>query len=554
MNTKSIKTKIIVLSCLLTIVGLTILAHINITITRNEVSQTLLEESIMEVKQIAGQAELIMSNGGEVEKLQELVDRQVATNDYIAYAVVINTNVQAIAHSDHEKIGISYTDDAYTVEGATQGKVKNMEFYADVQQKWVYDIMVPINVEGEQVGAIDIGIYQNQILTLVNKLIRIQLIGIIILELVFVCLLYVLCQVLFKSLERVVKYLDDMAKGDFTISIEEAIIKRKDEIGFMGNELNNMRLNLSQLISTIANEANKLKVISDSLMGSAEETKFAANDITESIAGIVEGNKEQTKLSDQTITMSEEINVGMERITENIQSVAISSSNSVASAEKGNKLVQAVSQQMQKINMQVTDSSNQIQMLGQKSKEIENITVMITQIANQTNLLALNASIEAARAGEHGKGFAVVADEVRVLAEQSTQAAENISNIVKAIQGEINQSISTMDTGIATVKDGLELVNETGEAFETILKEISEVSGEMESVSAVTEEVNAGTQNVLYNIEEVGKISQSNAKATEEVLDSAQNQEKLMQNVTTSSEMLMELSKSLNEHINVFKI
>src|SRR5690625_7251228 len=72
--------------------------------------------------------------------------------------------------------------------------------------------------------------------------------------------------------------------------------------------------------------------------------------------------------------------------------------------------------------------------LRDKSTEIDNIITMITQIAEQTNLLALNASIEAAHAGEQGKGFAVVAQEIRRLAEQSTEATHQISDLIHDIQ------------------------------------------------------------------------------------------------------------------------
>lgn len=531
-----------------------ILAWINTSFTKAHVEDVLLEKTIMEVTQIGKQVEILMEHNTNVEELQTFTEDLAKSNDHIAYAVIIDSNVSALAHSDTQKIGISYADDPYTVEGATQGMTKNMEFYADVQKTWVYDVMVPIYVGEKQVGAMDVGIYQNQILGLIKVLTSFQIVGIILLEVIFGGLWYFICHFLLKHLKSISEALEAMAQGDFTVVIDEKMFKQKDEIGLISHILNNMRISLSKLMGSVIEQANKIIEISSLLAQNADKTKSASTQITHAVENVVNGNKEQTELSKQTATMSEEIHIGMERITENIQSVTEASNKTVQKAESGNKLVQNTIMQMEKINDQVTSSYKQIQMLGEKSKEIENITGMITQLAGQTNLLALNASIEAARAGEQGKGFAVVAEQVRVLAEQSTKAADDISNIIAVIRDEIEESVASMNTGIETVNEGLLIVNETGENFKGILKEISEVSEEMESVSAITEEVNAGTQSVLSNIESVADIVDHTSKETEGVLSSAQEQDELMSEVTVSSEELMKLSSVLQEQIKIFKI
>ncbi|MDO3386359.1 PAS domain-containing methyl-accepting chemotaxis protein [Gilvimarinus sp. SDUM040013] len=82
------------------------------------------------------------------------------------------------------------------------------------------------------------------------------------------------------------------------------------------------------------------------------------------------------------------------------------------------------------VAVQIHDAAKLTDKLSSQSESITEIVTTIRAIAEQTNLLALNAAIEAARAGDQGRGFAVVADEVRQLAARTSEATEEISNVV----------------------------------------------------------------------------------------------------------------------------
>ncbi|WCH50131.1 methyl-accepting chemotaxis protein [Lysinibacillus sp. OF-1] len=132
-----------------------------------------------------------------------------------------------------------------------------------------------------------------------------------------------------------------------------------------------------------------------------------------------------------------------------------------------NDLIQVILQSVNSLEV----TMNQLRTSSQKISEIVGL---VTGIADQTNLLALNASIEAARAGEHGKGFAVVAEEVRKLAEETKNAVQNVSHLIK----ETESNITTMANSVLNVDQKIQHSVNTQENLSKSFNDIADaVSG-----------------------------------------------------------------------------
>ncbi len=117
---------------------------------------------------------------------------------------------------------------------------------------------------------------------------------------------------------------------------------------------------------------------------------------------------------------------------------------------------------MQQIVEKVQEAAAGIEALDKQSQLISTIMQTIRGIADQTNLLALNAAIEAARAGDQGRGFAVVADEVRQLAGRTSQATEEIVDVVQKNQNLAQAAVQSMASGREQAEQGLQLASEAG--------------------------------------------------------------------------------------------
>jgi methyl-accepting chemotaxis protein len=83
-------------------------------------------------------------------------------------------------------------------------------------------------------------------------------------------------------------------------------------------------------------------------------------------------------------------------------------------------------------------------------EQVKRVSQTIDTIARTTNMLALNAAIEAEKAGEAGQTFAVVASEVKKLAQDTRQAAVEITGTVNSLSNEASKFVGQIEDGIAS--------------------------------------------------------------------------------------------------------
>ena len=153
-------------------------------------------------------------------------------------------------------------------------------------------------------------------------------------------------------------------------------------------------------------------------------------------------------------------------------------------ATRGQEVVNALLSEMSSLSQQMDRAKEGINALDAQSQQIATIIGSISAIAEQTNLLALNAAIEAARAGDQGRGFAVVADEVRQLASRTTEATEEIINVVKHNQALAIEAVNLVNVGDEKARSGLNYATEAGEVINQIqdgAKEVVDAVGQFSS-------------------------------------------------------------------------
>jgi methyl-accepting chemotaxis protein len=346
--------------------------------------------------------------------------------------------------------------------------------------------------------------------------------------------------------------LREIAEGDADLT-RRLNVKNNDEIGDLADGYNKMTEKLRDLISQISVSADLVSVSSEELNTTAESTKLATEQISSTIREIAAGADHQVESVGACAGEMERMSSGSQEIARNAGSVSEMAQQTSEIARTGNQAIRSAIDQMTSIHTTIGGLSGVVQKLGERSEQIGNILGAITAISAQTNLLALNAAIEAARAGEQGRGFAVVADEVRKLAEQSSNSALEIGELIRAIQEETSQAIQSMERGNEEVTVGINVVNMAGESFEQILEAVNQVAERIRMVSNASDQMSVGTAQVVHQFATISQVASGAAVGTQNVSTVAQDQLASMSEIANSASSLSALAEELSTLVGKFR-
>lgn len=344
---------------------------------------------------------------------------------------------------------------------------------------------------------------------------------------------------------------EKMSQGDVTQQVE---VRSQDELGVLGNSFNHMAQSLRSLLYSVNDSVQQLAASAEQLSASADQTSKATEQIATTMQDMATGTEQQVSHTQKSTEAVGQMSQRISQIANYTQEVSETARETAAVAAEGNRSVQAAVQQMNASSESILTLAKVVDSLGGRSQEIGKIVDVITTIASQTNLLALNAAIEAARAGESGRGFAVVADEVRKLAEQSSASAEQISQLIAAIQQETVLAVEVMEKSKREVTEGIEKVYEAGHSFEQIQSAVEDVALKIGQVSQASQDISEQTQLVVELINHISDVTMQASDGTQSVSAAAEEQLASMEEIASSAMSLELLAEGLQDQIGKFKI
>lgn len=363
-------------------------------------------------------------------------------------------------------------------------------------------------------------------------------------------LAYFFSSILVKPLQKLEQVANLAAQGKIGVKVE--VSNSTDEINSVAIAFQTMLTNLRQMVDSIDSNFNETNNIVQKLSAETSVASNQASTIAMTISQISEGARSSAVAINETAASVEEVRDLASEMNARAEVSTAYTKEMIQQLESTTKSIQSLVNGIKSIATGNESALKNIYQLEENAGKVEQIIGLVGDIADQTNLLALNASIEAARAGEHGKGFAVVAEEVRKLADESANAVKGISELIHAIQADVQTVVTQMTEQVNFAVNEATKVSETNEAVEGMSTKIHDVVRSITDITGFVEKQLSNIEVTARQSQEVAAIAEETSAGAQEVTNSSGEQAKSIDQINKLSNNLTQQSQKLHEVIQQF--
>ena len=294
-----------------------------------------------------------------------------------------------------------------------------------------------------------------------------------------------------------------------------------------------MRLSgeLSNGVEQVDDQMKRLDKSVEEMENAMEEVAAGTQETAESVQNQLTRTEEIQKLIDDVAEVGDYIKESMDTAYGEVESGV---TNMAALA--------AQTRQSREANVTVVELMMELHTQAEKMNEI---TGLITSIANRTSMLALNASIEAARAGEAGSGFAVVAKQVAELSDQTKDATVNISELINSVTGELKQVTDAVKTVEENAEAQGQKTEDLSKSLQTIMDMTTQIADKTTDLEKMIGKLATANGDIVQNIQVISAITQELTAHSSETLNTCRENQDIVTEVSRITTKLHENARDL---------
>jgi twitching motility protein PilJ len=235
---------------------------------------------------------------------------------------------------------------------------------------------------------------------------------------------------------------------------------------------------INSTIVELRNLVNKININTLQISAAAQETQATVLHLADA------SDHQAQQISEASHNIVKFTNT-VEQVSLNANHSLVMTTQSTNLTHQGQESVSEAIHSIDSVNEHIQETSKIFTRLIGNSQQASDLVELLNDTAEQTNILSLNAAIQADKAGH---GFAVIADEVQRLAERSGKAARQIGTLIKTIQSDSKEAISSIEHATTKALLGNKLSREASSSLEKIEALSHRLSEQVSNITTAAEQ------------------------------------------------------------------
>ncbi|MBR4224571.1 MAG: methyl-accepting chemotaxis protein, partial [Oscillospiraceae bacterium] len=344
-----------------------------------------------------------------------------------------------------------------------------------------------------------------------------------------------------EPLKNVTAAVDDL--GSLSLEKNDKIVRyagSKNEVGRITDSVISLRGSWLGIISTLSDCSGALTGDQGVMTKTSGSLTRSANEVTSTVQKLLTGSNDSSRAVRR-------VNDSIDNISDIVRK---SKKENDARLKETTKMIDTTEEVRRSVSTKTMKTERDIE---QSVKYLDSLLTindnvrLIQEIAEYTDLLAINAAIEASKYGDQGAGFSVVASEIKDLAEESSKAANAISNVCSVMNENIDNIKRCFNDIIHFVRDDVSTVfTDMHDVTDKLRISIENINSDMDKVA----EILAGIQSEAAGI---GAIVTENEESVGNIQKQTQETFALVKQLDESIRKSKLTAQQINSIISEFK-